>query len=221
MAVPSWDVLISYGGSAVELVGAAIGLARWRRIAGGQRMITIWFGAATLSDIAAFVTARWFHNNQPSGRIWFALSVVFALEALAAFQVGKNRVMAFRVAIVAYLAAWALLAAFVEPLPTFSTYTEPLHALVILTAAVLTLLRRASLGRGDLFDDPGFLIAAGLAGYAVATVLETLVGQLWLHDAPQYVNAYYAASNIVTALGEIVIIKGLFLPPYSSHRSAP
>jgi hypothetical protein len=221
MALPSWDVLISYGGSAVELCGAAIGIARWRRLASGQRMITIWFAAATVSDVAAFVTARWFHNNQPAGRIWFAVSVVFALEALAAFQAGKKRVVALRVGILAYLGAWSILAAFVEPLTSISTYTEPLHAVVILAAAAITLVRRASLGRGDLLEDPGFLIAAGLAGYAVATVLETLVGQLWLQDAPQYVNAYYAASNIVTALGEGVIIKALFLRAHTSHRSSP
>jgi hypothetical protein len=184
-------------------------------------LITIWFVAAALGDVAVFVTAKVLHNTQPAARVWFALSVVFALEALAAFQHDNRRVVAFRVAIGVYLVAWGGLAMIVEPLTTLSTYSSPLHALVILTAAVLTLLRRASLGRGDLFMDPGFLIAAGLAGYAVASVLEALVGQLWLHDAPQYVNAYYATSNIVTALAEAVIIKALFLPPNSSRRSSP
>jgi hypothetical protein len=106
----------------------------------------------------------------------------------------------------------------IEPLAAISTYAEPLHALVILVAAVVTLVRRASFGRGELLLDPGFLIAAGLAGYAVAAVFETLVAQLWVRDFPQYVNAYFATCNVLTALAELVIIKALLRAPGSSVR---
>lgn len=220
MKLPGWAFAISYAGSVVEVCGAAIGLLRWRRIAGGQRVITLWLCAAAVSDAAVFVTAKVLHNSQPAARVWFALSVALALEALAEFQHDAHRAGVLRAAAGVYLIAWGILAAVVEPLAMLSTYSAPLHALVILTAAVLTLMRRASLGRGDLLLDSGFLVGAGLAGYAVASVLETLVGQLWLRDFPQYIAAYYAAANIVTALAEVVIIKALFMPPNASYRRA-
>lgn len=221
ISLPSWDWVITYASSAVELSGAAIGSIRWRRIAGGQRVITLWFAAAAIIDIAVILAARRHHSTQPLIRLWVAVSVIFALEALGTYQRGDRRVAAFRALIVAYVAAWLILLITIEPLAAFSTYSAPLHTLVILAAAVLTLRRRASFGRGELFTDPGFLIAAGLAGYAVADAFETLVAQLWVREFPQYVVAYYTMCNVLTALAEFVIIKALFLAPSSSRRSSP
>ena len=220
MKLSTLALVTSYGGTGIEMCGAITGSLRWRRIGPGQQAITLWFGAAMVGDVAAFATARLFQNNQPSSRLWFAFSVVFGLAALAAFQPNRARAWALRVTAGVYLVAWGALALFVEPLTALSTYTEPLHALVILAAAVFTLQRRASLGRGDLFSDAGFLVAAGLAGYAVASVLESLVGQLWLTDAPQYIGAYYSVSNVLTALAEVVIIRALFLEPLPTRRNA-
>ena len=220
MRLPSWDWVVAYSGSAVELSGFIIGVVRWRRIARGQQLITLWFSAAVLSDIAVIVTAQLHQSTQSIAPIWFASSVIFALGSLAVYQSGDRRAAVVRVSIGVYLAVSVILLMTIEPLGAISTYAAPLHALVILAAAVLTLLRRASLGRGELLVDPGFLIAAGLTGYAVAAVFETLVTQLWVHDFPQYVKAYYATCDVLTALSEFVIIKALFASPYSASRRA-
>lgn len=218
MTLPRWDWVVAYGGSAVELAGSAIGVVLWRRLARGQRAVALWFAAAALSDIAVIIVARGHQSTQPTARIWFAVSVILALEALAAYQRGRRRVLGLRILTCAYVAASVIMLVTIEPLAAISTYAEPLHALVILVAAVVTLVRRASFGRGELLLDPGFLIAAGLAGYAVAAVFETLVAQLWVRDFPQYVNAYFATCNVLTALAELVIIKALLRAPGSSVR---
>lgn len=220
MALPSWNAVVAYGSSAVELAGAVVGLRRWRRIAGGQRAITLWFTAAAMTDVGVIIAARQHHNTQSLIRIWFALSVILALDALSRYQFDQGRVAVFRLAIGMYLAAWLVLLTTIEPLAAFASYSAPLHTVVILSAAVLTLLRRASIGRGELMMDSGFLIAAGLAGYAVADVFEMVVAPLWATDFPQGVMIYNTVSNLVTALAELVIIKALFLPPSPSRRTA-
>jgi hypothetical protein len=171
-----------------------------------------------LSDILVIVLARRHQSTQPVTRVWYAASVVLALEALAAYQYDARRFLAFRVFAAIYVATSVILLATIEPLAAITTYAAPLHALVILAAAVVTLLRRATFGRGELVLDPGFLIAAGLIGYAVAAVFETLVAQLWVIDFPQYVKAYFAACDIVTALAELVIIMALLRVPRESLR---
>jgi hypothetical protein len=218
MALPSWDWIAAYGGSAVELGGFAIGAALWKRLARGQRVVTLWFAAAAVSDILVIVLARRHQSTQPVTRVWFAASVILALEALAAYQHDARRVLALRILAVMYVATSVVLLVTIEPLTAITTYAAPLHALVILTAAVVTLLRRATFGRGELVLDPGFLIATGLIGYAVAAVFETLVAQLWVIDFPQYVKTYFAACDIVTALAEIVIIMALFRVSHASLR---
>jgi hypothetical protein len=67
--------------------------------------------------------------------------------------------------------------------------------------------------------DPGVLIAAGLAGYAIADVFEMIVAPLWVREFPQGVITYNTMSNVLTALAEFVIIRALFLRPNSSYRS--
>lgn len=218
MTLPGWEWVAAYVGSAVEVSGFAIGAAFWRRLARGQRVITLWFAAASISDIVVIVLARRHQSTQPATRVWFAVSVILALEALAAYQRSARGVHTFRVLAGAYIVASVILLVTIEPLAAITTYAEPLHALVILATAVVTLLRRASFGRGELLLDPGFLIAAGLTGYAVTAVFETLVAQLWVHDYPQYVNAYFAACDVLIALAEVVIIKALIQAPVSSIR---
>ncbi|HEY4101829.1 MAG TPA: hypothetical protein VGM20_13225 [Gemmatimonadales bacterium] len=208
--------LVADGSSAVEFIGFLIGSIRWRRLGPGQRAATLWFGAATVSDAVVLFLSYHGQNTQPSGRVWYAASVVLALEALARFQSEQRRVVAFRVASVAYVLTSIVLLVTGEPLNAMTTYAAPLHALVILIAAVVTVFRRTLLGRGDLFSDPGFLVAAGLIGYAVAAVFETLVAQLWTATLPNYVEAFFAACNILTALAEIVIIRALIGRPPSA-----
>lgn len=218
MTLPGWEWVAAYVGSAVEVSGFAIGAGFWRRLARGQRVITLWFAAASLSDIVVIVLARRHQSTQPATRVWFAVSVVLALEALAAYQRSARRVHALRALAGAYVVASVILLVTIEPLAVITTYAEPLHALVILATAAVTLLRRGLFGRGELLLDPGFLIAAGLTGYAIAAVFETLVAQLWVNDAPQYVKAYFAACDILTGLAEVVIIKALFQAPNSPAR---
>jgi hypothetical protein len=211
LTLPSVDWLAAYGALTVELGGFGVGIARWRWLARGQRVIAAWLGAGAMFDIAAIVAARRWHNLQPVARLWFVACVVLAVEALATYQHSRQRVAVLRWVMAGYVLAWLILVATIEPINQYSTYSAPLHALVVLGAAAMTVYRRVSLGRHDLLSDPGFLIGVGLSAYAVPEAFQTLVAQLWINDAPRRSVLYYAMSNGVSALASLVLISALFI----------
>ncbi len=211
LTLPAWDWLAGYGDLAVELGGLGVGIARWPRLARGQRVIATWLGASAVFDIAALIASRRWHNAQPVARLWFVTCVVLAVEALAAYQHSRQRAVVLRWLMAGYVIAWLILVATIEPIDQYSTYSAPLHALVVLGAAVMTVFRRVSLGRRDLLGDPGFLIGVGLSAYAVPEAFRTLVAQLWSNDLPQRGILYYAMSNGVSALASLVLISALLV----------
>jgi hypothetical protein len=202
----------------VEAIGFAIGLKSWRGLDRGQRLMALWLGASALTDLAAFALARSIGNTQPAARVWYALSVAFALEALARYQGSSRLATMLRVGIVGYLALWLVLLVTVEPPLNYSTYSAPVHAIVILAAAVVTLFRRVALSRGDLVEDSGFLFSVALIAYAVPSALQTLVAQLWNSDYLSRTVAYYTAHSVVSVLAALVVIRGVSIGSAPARR---
>ena len=220
MKAPVWNRVTAYSMSAVELAGFVIGVARWRHLGRGQRLVTLWFGAATLFDILEFVASHYVHNAQVVGNFWFPVSVALALETLAAFQPDRRARKLYRGLTAAFVVTWLILLVAAGTLTGYSTYAGPSHALLILAVAAIVLLRRSALGRGDVMRDPAFLVAAGLSGYAVAIVFESLIAQLWQYDHQIYAVMYFSVAHVVTAAAECLMIRALFLPASPSGRTS-
>ncbi len=216
-----WSLVIEYGMSALELTGFIVGSVRWRLSRRGQRAITLWFGCAALLDAASFAAARVAHNSQTIAHVWILMAVIFALEALASYQLTRRRATLIRALMLGYAVTWVTLLLTVEPVTSYSTYLNPLHSLVILVPAIATLRQRAWFGRVDTLVDPGFLIAAGLSGYGVASSLQTLMVQLLIRDMLGYVERYYAMCNLLASLAEVILIRALFLPSADSTGPQP
>jgi hypothetical protein len=212
VTLPAADWLAGYAATAVEFGGFGVGVTQWRRLARGQRLIAVWLGTSALADLAEYIIAPISNNVQPIANLWFAASVILAVEALAAYQNSRQRAALLRTAIGLYLLLWVILVATIDPLNRYSSYVGPVHGLVILCAAVITIFRRVSLGRRDLSSDPGFLVAAALSVYAILAAFQTLVAQALLNLHRQQAIMFYAMCSVVGALGVLVIIRALMVP---------
>jgi hypothetical protein len=175
---------------AVEIAGGAIGLYRWPRLSRAQRLMTLWLVASALVDLLIETTSARTRNAQPLAHVWYAASVIFGVGAMAALQSDRRLVRIHQGIVVAFLAIWGGLAATVEPITEYSKYSAPLHAVVILGAALAALFRRVVTARDDLLLDSGFLLSVGLIAYAVPSAFQTLVAQLWLREHPANTMAY-------------------------------
>ncbi len=211
MRTPALDWLAAYGSILVELGGAGVGFRFWRRLPQGPRRIVLWLAASGVADISALIAGRRWHNAQPVARVWFLVCVVLALGALASVQHSAPRAAALRVLAGVYALTWLVLVATVEPIQLYSSYSAPLHGVVLLLAASATVFRRISLGRRDLLVDPGFLIGIGLIAYAVPASLQTLVAQLSVNSAPQLGVVFYAMSSVVSVLAELIFIRAIMV----------
>ncbi len=207
-----------YFGTGIALVGVAIGAARWRQLGRGQRFIALWLGASALVDLTTYLAAPILRDTQQIGRVWFLVSVMLAMEALASYQHSQTRAMIFRAAWAGYAALWVAFALTIEPIMRLSTFSAPLQGIVLLGASVATLFRRVSIGRRDFLADAGFLIAVALAAVAVPAAFQTVVAQLWLNDHLKMAYTYYSTNNVVSALAAGVMIIAIRVAP--ADRSA-
>ena len=187
-------------------------MARWHRLEPGRRHIALWLGASALSDLTEYSAGPAWHDTQLIARVWFVVSVVLGVAALAAYQHSAHRAAILRAVGGGYVVVWVMLAVTIEPIDRYSTYSGPLQGIVLLGAAVTTLFRRVAVGRRDLLADPGFLIAVALCAIAIPAAFETVVAQFWLNAHLDMANSYYAMNNIVSGLAAILVISALRLP---------
>ena len=156
--------LLLYLGSASEALPLAAVLVT-RRPAGGARwVLAIWCAALVACDATQLVLSlRGVHN------LWVgyvaAAANVLVLWALSYWQVGETGRLALRVAIVPYLAVWAVLTFAVDDTSWFSRAADPMGQLICLAAAAYTLLARSIRSRADLVRQGWFWASAGVAFY--------------------------------------------------------
>jgi hypothetical protein len=218
LTLPSLELLAGYGALAAELGGVVLGAARWAQLDAGCRMIVAWLGASALADIAEFIAAPIWHNVQPVARVWYVLSVSFALLSLAAFQHVRRRATVIHGVIGVYLVAWVLLLMTVEPLKNYSAYIGPLHGLLILAAAGITLFRRVAVTRRDLLADPAFLVATALSVYAIPATFRTLIAQILVNGPVSRLINFYAICSVISLFAVLIVIDALLV---RTSRPAP
>jgi hypothetical protein len=120
------------------------------------------------------------------------------LFGLAAWQLTYLERLTLRLAIPIYLVAHFSLALLTEDVRHFSLFAAPLHALIILTAALWTLVRRsfAHSEQPNLQCD-WFWVAGGLAIYGAASALFGPVASRLMRDR---IDLVVAAMNVRAAL---------------------
>lgn len=155
---------ILYLGAAAEAAPLVIAAAARRPIRGARLWIVVWCGVLTACNaVTLWLGSRGVRN------LWVAYVVIAAsalvLWALSFWQTGDTARLTLRVAVVPFLAVWAVLTVLVEDPSHFSRAAEPTAYLVCLAAAAYTLLTRSLGASAGLLRQEWFWVSAGLALY--------------------------------------------------------
>jgi hypothetical protein len=201
-----------YFATAAAFVAAVVGAVRWRRLSRGQKLATAWLTASVLADLAVYVLGPRWHDAQPVVQLWFVVSVVLGLEVLASLQADRRTSLIFRWIGIAYGLIWVVLAMKVESVHHYSTFAGPLQGMTLLGGGLAALLRRVTLGRRDLLEDPAFLVSIAMTAIGLVSTFQTLTAQLLLNQHGSFVTSYYTLNNIVSALGALLLLAAINLP---------
>ena len=177
-------------------------------------------GLSLASDlIARAVMLRGHHNLW----VWNVFGPPFAalmLLALAEWQRTDVERLALRIAAPVTVLAWVLLLATVEDPRGFGRYTGPMHALVLLAAAVWTWLRRAPTAEGSILRADWFWACGGLALYGASTAAIEPLAALLLDERPDLVMQAYIFRGAAHGTAYLLLAWSL-LCPTPAKRSSP
>src|SRR5260221_988940 len=195
-----------------------------RRLPAARRWIVAWGLVRLLDDGIAFALATQGRHN-----LWLRypvglLEVVILLIALSLWHRDSVGRLALRVAVPVFTLTWVLLVAFVERTDTFGLVTGPLEALVVLSAALVTLLVRVRSQEGGLLQEDWFWVCVGLSlWFGSAAALEPL-SRLLVETHPAVVYSASQVKAVVDVLASLIIARGMLcpiLPPRSGGPSPP
>ena len=173
---------------------------------GGRSAASWWISAGSLvslgSDLAQRVLGTRGINN-----LWlsYALTPLMGgafLWAMASMQPGNVGRLALRLTVPAYLVAWYGLTLTAEDTGTFSSFAYPFHSLLLLAAALWTLVVRGlEPSERQVLRTDWFWILGGLALYAAATAaIEPLFARMLRERVDLVIAAYqFRAGAIVVA----------------------
>ena len=118
-----------------------------------------------------------------------------------------------RFAAIVYVAVWLFLLVTAADRPmAYSRFVSPLHSLLLLSAGLFVLFQEAALSRRDLLQQPGFLLAVGLIGYAVPSAFQSSIAQIALPDHVQTGALLYGIRGLLVSIAMLIMIRALFLP---------
>lgn len=143
------------------------------------------------------------------------------LWGLSWLQPGLVGRLALRIAVPGYLIVWYALAFTAEDLTTFSRFVYPVHSLLILAAALWTMIRRGLDPKEvPLLRADWFWIAGGLGLYAAATAaIEPLLAGMMQKRVDLVILAYQVRAGCYL-LAFLAITLGI-LCPRPTTRSGP
>jgi hypothetical protein len=195
-----------------------------RRLPAARRWVAAWALLLFAYDLTQFALAvRGRHNlwlRYPFGPIETGV-VLIALSLWHADAVFR---LALRLAVPLFTVVWGLLVAFVERTDTFGLVTGPLQSLVLLSAALFTLLARARVQEGPLAREDWFWVSAGLSLWYGAAAAQEPIARLLVAEHPSVVSSAYQVKAVVDVFASLIIARGMLcpiLPPRSGGPSPP
>lgn len=195
------------------------GVARRSR-SRAQRLIILAAIVTLASDVLARVVAL---RGQHNLWVWNAFGPPFAallLLALAEWQRTEVERLALRIAAPVTALAWVALLATVDDPAGFGRYVGPMHALVLLAAAVWTWLRRAAVAEGSLLRADWFWACGGIALYGASTAAIEPVAALLVHERLDLVRRAFGLRALAHGVA-FLLLAGSVLCPTPAKRSGP
>jgi hypothetical protein len=203
----AWLQALFVAKDGATFLGFLVAVALWRRLDRAFRLMGVWLLVTAVMDF----TANWIgcHQDHASRNLiiqfWFPMSLPLLFSALGAVQGSVTRRDTLRLMALGYVFVWAVLIIYWEKPGEIPVFTAALHTVLLLAAAAATLVRRASLSRHDLWDDPGFVLSTALLVFGIPTLFLSSFARTWRPTHPEWVQAYWGMHAVVTIICFLVI----------------
>ena len=218
MAEPAglWLITASVVAEAIPVVAA---IAKRTRDT-GRRWIAIAFGVWFLQDCALRWLAHDGRNNHWLIHVGNPVSTVLFLLAYAAWMREPVRRRALHLAAAAYCVVWAALFLTIEDSHTFSQYTSPLQALVLILVCAYALMRAVANDPPPIWRTGVFWISVGLLLYFGIGLLLSPVSGMLITTEPSLVLTAYVAKAGFNIIAYLLVTTGMLCPPRPSSIGA-
>lgn len=194
--MPSPTLLMHLGALSQALPPIAAWMRRSRSPA--HQAIVLGCAVSIAGDAIQLLLAKGGINNFWVSYTFTPLAGAAFLFGLAAWQVTYLERLTLRLAIPIYVVAHFSLVLLTEDVRHFSRFVAPLHSLIVLIAALWTLMRRSfAQSEQPHLESDWFWVAGGLAIYGAASAAFGPVASILMRDR---IDLVVAAINVRSAL---------------------
>ena len=186
----------------------------------GRRWIAVAFAIWFLQDWALRWIGQSGTNNHGLIHLGNPVSTVLFLLAYAAWMREPVRRRALHLAAGAYCLVWAALFLTIEDSHTFSQYTGPLQALVLMLVCAYALMRAVANDPPPIWRTGVFWISVGLLLYFGTGLLLSPVSGMLMATQPSLVRSAYIAKAGFNIVAYLLVTTGMLCPPRPSSIGA-
>lgn len=192
-----------------QLAPVAAAAAVRRRLTPALRLVAICFLMMFVQDAVGWWMAERGVNNLALGNIGRPLQTLLLLFALAEWQTGETGRRAVRFAAVGFLLLGGVLLTSFEDPRTFSRFSQPLQAILVIAVASWTVVRRTARTFESPQAEPWFWVCAGLLLYFGSGVVIGPVNNLLLRSQPEVVRITILAKAVVNIVAYLLVARGV------------
>ena len=213
MKIP-WTV---YAGGLAQALPIVAGAARRGGLSRPQYWTVVWAGLLFGFDAITLWMALSGRNNHLLNYALTPLVTGFALGILSLWQQSARSATVIRFLIPVLGIVWVAMVVAIESTRTFSLLAEPFAGLLLLGAAIWTLLTRVVREEGRLGRQEWAWIAGGMALYAATSVALPPVSYLLVDLNPGLVIRAYEGKSLIDVVAFALIARGVLIRPAPSN----
>ena len=212
MAIP----VLLHVASASQALPLGVGLiARGRPLPAPVRWVLVWCAVNLASDASLLWLAFARGENIWLLYVTTPASGATALWALSGWQSNEFWRVSYRAGVVILLVVAVAVAVTVPQSTMFDQLVAPLHDLVVLVAALHTLVHLTLRSSMAITQEEWFWITLGMALYFAASVAIRPFAQALVVSQPDWVRAAYLVRAGIQTLAFTLVAWGVFWPSYS------
>jgi hypothetical protein len=181
-----------------------------------RRWIAVAFASWVVQDLALWWTAVRHLNNHWIIHIGNPITTVLFLLAYVWWMEDSVRQRALQIAAGAYVVVWGILFLTVENVGTFSQYTGPLQALVLMLVCAYAVVRAVGTGTAPVWQRDVFWVSIGLLLDFGTGLLLTPVSGMLAQAHPSLVLHALAGKDAINVLAYLLVTIGMLCPPSPS-----
>lgn len=194
--------IVGHAITVLYVLGIAAGIARWRTLGKGMRVVVLYLGVALVSTVVTYLMGQRNINNLWVLHIYTLMSCLILLYVFALWETSKLVRRGISASAVIFAGAWGISKLLLEDFGSFDNFTMPLATLLLVGAAVRTLYGMVGSTRHSVVRDARFWVSVAVIIECCTTVLSFSAGNLLLGDERAFLSLFefYWMASIVYVL---------------------